>query len=75
MKKKTRWFVHIDTNGSKLSQELCECLREELSVFEKKTVPSKESIKDMERIVRTLEQEKVCVETIFNCFFQHFSLL
>uniref|UniRef100_A0A0P4W8E0 Protein regulator of cytokinesis 1 n=1 Tax=Scylla olivacea TaxID=85551 RepID=A0A0P4W8E0_SCYOL len=40
-------------------QELCECLREELSDFEKKAVPSKESIKDLERIVKTLEQEKV----------------
>lgn len=40
-------------------QELCECLREELSEFEKKAVPSKESIKDLERIVKTLEQEKV----------------
>lgn len=50
-------------NSDKLYQELCECLREELSELEKKAVPSKESIKDLERIVKTLEQEKVCVRS------------
>ncbi|XP_045116594.1 protein regulator of cytokinesis 1-like isoform X2 [Portunus trituberculatus] len=40
-------------------KELCECLKEKLSDFEKKAIPSKESIKDLERIVKTLEQEKV----------------
>ncbi|MPC19007.1 Protein regulator of cytokinesis 1 [Portunus trituberculatus] len=55
----------------KFSQELCECLKEKLSDFEKKAIPSKESIKDLERIVKTLEQEKVCVKTclLVSCSF------
>lgn len=40
-------------------QELCECLKEDLSMMEKKAIPSKESVQDLKRVVDTLEQEKI----------------
>ncbi|XP_069939995.1 protein regulator of cytokinesis 1 isoform X2 [Cherax quadricarinatus] len=48
-----------------IEQELCERLVEEPSNVPKKPIPSKEDLEDLERRIRTLEQEKVNREKTF----------